>query len=156
MDVEILQSAATYLQIGIAGVITAIVVEALKHGLIRWKGESWKWRSPLVIILAYITAVLVLFAGRQANMLDVSASTWYLILLQAVFVGAFATGGYEWVTKISRLAVDGFQAIRTVTNIDTQVNAETITEGDNINVGDMNDVANIAIGDEAHSDLNQQ
>lgn len=145
MDINLLQQAGTYLQIGIAAIATAIIVEGIKLVIVKVKGEDWQYQDVVTILSAYIIAVIVLFAARRANLVIVSEAVWWLILLQAVFVGAFASGGYEWVSKISGFTIGAVKAFR---------GGDTVG-GDKVEV-DHIEAESVAVGRESESSKGQK
>lgn len=139
MDIEVFQQASTFLTFGVAALVTATVVEFFKLLINRWQGDEWKWKDPLVILSAFLTAIAVSYAARRANLLPVTEAIWWLIVLQSIILGALATGGYEWLSKMWDFGKNVVSVVREARNVT------------NITVGDIEDSTSISVGPDADS-----
>lgn len=130
MDINDFSNPAFYLSLVAAALLTSLVVQFIKTVLHRWKGDAWNWRDPVLYVAAYAAALIILFAGRRINAIGLTVSEGWLIVLQALIVGALAIGGFKTLKEAWQF-IGGIRA-----------------GGDVIQVGNVNH-GNVAIGDDS-------
>lgn len=133
MDINQFADPKFYQSLIAAAVLTSIVTQAVKVTFRRWKGDEWRWRDPALYVIVYVVALVILFAGRRINAIGLTVSEGWLIIVQAIIVGALAIGGFKTVQEIWQ-RVGGNRA-----------------GGDIITVGNVNH-GNVAVGDDAEVD----
>jgi CHASE2 domain-containing sensor protein len=123
----------------VAGIalVVAILVQVLKRWLTRRK-EAW-WYDAAVITTAFGFAFLASLAGWYTNRELIDGPVVVFLVLQAVIIGALASGGYEWVSSLWGFVGGAVEAI------------QTARAGDSIQVGDVEDSV-VAIGRDAESE----
>lgn len=125
-----------FLTVAGTALVVAILVEVLKRWLKR-KAEAW-WYDAAIITTAFLLAFAASAAAYYANREVIDGPVLAFLGLQGIVVGALATGGYEWVTKLWNFAGGVGNALREART--------TIT------VGNIEDSSGIAIGEDSDSE----
>lgn len=87
-----------FMTVGGLALLTALLVEGVKRWLVK-NTNQW-WYNPFVTTTAYLLGFGASVLAWYMNRITIDGPVLAFLFAQGVFVGALASGGYEWVKNI--------------------------------------------------------